>query len=145
MPTASKGKTKSPFSKEELKKWRALLVQKRAEITQDIKDLVKDAMDAEDGHHAPTHAADRGSDVDFQEMTLGMVGNEEELLWQIDRAIEKIDTAKPAPFGICEYSKQPIPKTRLKLLPWTPISIEGATYMEQNKLSLEDLLSEDDL
>ncbi|MHC5067006.1 MAG: hypothetical protein ACYTF0_00305, partial [Planctomycetota bacterium] len=64
---------KSPYSAAELKKWRDLLMTKRREITEDIRDLVKDAMDVEDGHIAPTHQADRGSDVDMQELSLGMV------------------------------------------------------------------------
>jgi RNA polymerase-binding transcription factor DksA len=135
-----KASVKSPFPAAEVKKWRALLVQKRQEITEDIRDLVKDAMDAEDGHVAPTHQADRGSDVDFQEMSLGMIGNEEEILWQIDRAIRKIDTGDPLPYGLCEHTQEPIPKTRLKLLPWTPISIDGANHMEQNNMTLYDIV-----
>jgi len=137
-----KATVKSPFTAAELKKWRALLLAKRQEITDDIKDLVKDAMDAEDGHVAPTHQADRGSDVDFQEMSLSMVGNEEEILWQIDRAIRKIDTKEPLPFGLCEHTMQPIPKTRLNLLPWTPVSIDGASHIEENGLTLMDVLYE---
>ncbi len=82
-----KASVKSPFTAAELKKWRALLLHRRLEISQDISDLIKDAMEAEDGHIAPTHQADRGSGVDFQEFSLDMVGNEEEILWQIDRAL----------------------------------------------------------
>ena len=138
-----KASVKSPFTAAELKKWRALLVQKRREITDDIKDLVKDAMDAEDGHVAPTHQADRGSDVDFQEMSLGMIGNEEEILWQIDRAIRKIDLGEPLPFGLCEHTQEPIPKSRLNLLPWTPISITGANHLEETGQSLYDIVLDD--
>ncbi|MDA3963865.1 MAG: hypothetical protein PF961_24000 [Planctomycetota bacterium] len=138
-----KATVKSPFTAAEQKKWRAILIEKRREITADIKDLVKDAMDAEDGHVAPTHQADRGSDVDFQEMSLGMVGNEEEILWQIDRALRKIDTKEPLPYGLCEHTQEPIPKTRLSLLPWTPISIEGANHMEQEGMTLYDIVLED--
>ena len=138
-----KASVKSPFTAAEQKKWRKLLVEKRNEISNDIKDLVKDAMDAEDGHVAPTHQADRGSDVDFQEMSLSMVGNEEELLWMIDRAIRKIDTKEPLPFGLCEYTQAPIPKSRLNLLPWTPISIEGATHMEESGMTIYDIVLDD--
>lgn len=141
MPKATK--PKSPFTAAELKKWRELLVQKRSEITTDIKDLVAGAMDVEDGHTAPTHQADRGSEVDFQEMSLSLVGNEEEILWQIERAVRKIDTGEPLPFGLCEHNQAAIPKTRLRLLPWTPISIEGANYMEENGYSLQDVVIED--
>lgn len=133
---------KSPFPKDELKKWRQVLVAKLGDIKGDISDLVRDAMDFEDGHTTPTHQADRGSDVDMQDISLDMVGNEEELLWQIQRAIQKIDTGKPLAFGLCEWNKEPIPKTRLALMPWTPLSIEGANYMEDHHLSLQDMIAE---
>lgn len=134
---------KSPFTAAELDKWKKLLIQRRQEISQDINGLLRDAMEADEGNMAPTHQADRGSDVDLQDISLDMVGNEEEILWQIDRALEKLASAEPVPFGLCEYTRKPIQKTRLKLLPWTPLSIDGATYMEENGLSLQDMIEQE--
>ena len=134
---------KSPIPAKELEKYLEVLRERREEIQQDITDLFKDAMDAEDGHTAPTHQADRGSDLDLQEISLGAMGNEEELLWQIDRAIRKIQTGKPIPYGICEHTLQPIAKNRLQLLPWTPVSIEGASHIEQSGATLMDVLIPD--
>ncbi len=134
---------KSPFPPDELAKWRQILLAKRHEVSDDIAGLVKDAMDAEDGHTTPNHIAERGSDADLQDLSLGVAGEEKDVVWQIDRALRKIDVLRPIPFGLCEYTKQPIPKTRLQLIPWTPLSIEGATHLEQNNLMLEDLLIED--
>ncbi len=134
---------KSPFGGEELKKWREQLVAKRTELSDDIAGLVKDAMEAEDGHTTPNHIAERGSDADLQDMSLAMVGDEETILNQIERAIRKIDRGSPIPFGLCEHTKEPIAKNRLQLLPWTPLSIEGAQYMEESHLTIEDILIED--
>lgn len=131
---------KSPFNAEELKKWRRILSKRRAEVLGDIGALEAEAMDMEDGHIAPTHQADRGSDADLQDTSLRMAENEKVLLWQIDRALGKIDTGEPVPFGLCEHTRKPIPKTRLNLIPWTPLSIEGATYMEDEGLDLQDML-----
>lgn len=130
----------SPFPKDELNAWRKVLLGHRAEISQDIQHLEKDAMEAEDGHTTPNHLAERGSDAEMQDMSLGLAGEEQVVLWQIDRALRKIDTATPLPFGLCEHTKQPIPKTRLQLIPWTPVSIEGMNYVEENGLTLEDVL-----
>lgn len=143
MPKTKETQPKCPFNAQDLQKWRQLLVAKRAEVSEDRKLLIRDAMEAEDGHTAPTHQADRGSDVDFQEFSLSMAVNEEEMLWQIDRAIRKIDLKRPIPFGLCEHTLQPIPKTRLKLIPWTPLSIDGANYMEEQGYTLQDMLIED--
>ncbi len=134
---------KSPFPAAELAKWRQRLQQRRAEISQDVDALEKDAMEAEDGHTTPNHIAERGSDADLQEVSLGCAADEKDLLWQIDRALRKIDVLRPIPFGLCEHSHEPIPLKRLEVLPWTPLSIEGATYMEDNRLTVEDLLIDD--
>lgn len=134
---------KCPFPADELAKWRQVLMAKRHEVSDDIAGLVKDAMDAEDGHTTPNHIAERGSDADLQDLSLGVAGEEKDVVWQIDRALRKIDASRPIPYGLCEFTKEPIPRTRLQLIPWTPLSIEGATHMENQSLTLEDLLIED--
>ncbi|MBA3709814.1 MAG: hypothetical protein H0W83_13455 [Planctomycetes bacterium] len=134
---------KCPFNKDELLKWRQILLSRRSEISSDIAGLEKDAMEAEDGHTTPNHIAERGSDADLQDVSLGIAGEEKDIIWQIDRALRKIDKASPIPFGLCEYSKEPISRNRLQLIPWTPLSIEGATHMEQNHLAVEDLLADE--
>lgn len=134
---------KCPFPPDELAKWRQILLTRRHEITNDIAGLVKDAIDAEDGHTTPNHLAERGSDADLQDLSLGVAGDEKDIVWQIDRALRKIEMNRPLPFGLCEYNKTPIPRTRLQLIPFAPLSIEGATFMEQNSMMMEDLLIED--
>jgi DnaK suppressor protein len=131
---------KSPFTKDELAKWREQLLQRRNEISSDIAGLEKDAMEAEDGHTTPNHIAERGSDADLQDVSLGIAGEEKDIIWQIDRALRKIDENSPIPFGLCEYTKEAISRNRLQLIPWTPLSIEGANYMEENSMQVEDLL-----
>lgn len=142
-PKAPVTNLRSPFTKDELNKWREVLLARRTEIVSDIFDLEKDAMEAEDGHTTPLHAAERGSDAEMQEVSLGLAGEEKNLVWQIDRALRKIDKNLPLPFGICEHTREGISKNRLALIPWTPLSIEGATYLEENALTLEDLLLDD--
>jgi RNA polymerase-binding transcription factor DksA len=139
-PVALSGKVSSPFDRSELAEWRRTLLEHRNEISQDIQHLEQGAMEAEDGHTTPNHIAERGSDAEMQDMSLGLAGEEQVVLWQIDRALRKIDNGIPLPFGLCEHSKQPIPKTRLQLIPWTPVSIEGMNYVEENGLALEDVL-----
>lgn len=137
---AGSGNLSSPFGKQELAEWRQVLLEHRSEISQDINHLEQGAMEAEDGHTTPNHIAERGSDAEMQDMSLGLAGEEQIVLWQIDRALRKIDSGSPAPFGLCEHTKQPIPKMRLQLIPWTPVTIEGMNYVEENGLTLEDVL-----
>lgn len=139
---AAKG-AKSPYAKDELAKWRQLLIEKRAEVSGDIAELEKDAMEAEDGHTTPNHIAERGSDAEMQDVSLGIAGDEKEIIWQIDRALRKIDTGMPIAFGLCEYTKEAISRGRLQLIPWTPLSIEGANHIEENGMTLDDVLIDD--
>lgn len=129
-----------PYTSEELNQWRVELLSLRQQISGDINDLETEAMEQEDGHATPTHMAERGSDAEMQDISLGIAGDEKETIWQIDRALRKIEIGVPMPYGLCEYTKQPIQKQRLQHIPWTPLSIEGATHMEQNGLTLEDVL-----
>ena len=139
-PAAAPSNLACPFPKVELAEWRRTLIEHRLEISQDIQHLEQGAMEAEDGHTTPNHLAERGSDAEMQDMSLGLAGEEQIVLWQIDRALRKIDNGGPVPFGLCEHTKQAIPKTRLQLIPWTPVSIEGMNYVEENGLTLEDVL-----
>ncbi len=133
----------SPFAKGELAEWRSRLIKVRTQYSDDIQGLHQDAMEAEDGHTTPNHIAERGSDADMQDVALNIAGDEKNTLWLIDRAIRKIDTGRPLAFGLCEYTRQPIGRNRLDLMPWTPLSIEGAQYCEDSGQHPDDVLLDD--
>ncbi len=139
---ATKNIPKCPFKAAELQKWRKVLTAKLEDVRADITELLRDAMEFEDGHTTPTHQADRGTDVDMQDFSLNSVSNEAEIRWQIERAIKKIDTAVPVPFGICEHTLKPIPRSRLQIVPWTPLSIVAVQEMEAEGLAVQDMLFE---
>jgi DnaK suppressor protein len=64
--------------------------------------------------------ADLGTDNFDQEFTLGLIENEEEEVRLINEAITKIDDGT---YGLCESCSQPIPKSRLKALPFAKLCI----------------------
>ena len=106
------------------------MLAKRQEITEEITGLIRDAMDVEDGHTTPTHNADRGSDADMQDISLGMVGNEEELLWQIDRAPEKLKRARRCRMALRAQSKG-YPEEALAVAALDSLSVDAANYMDE--------------
>jgi len=97
----------SPFDETGLQRWRGMSVEKGRQLGEDIEPLRKDANGIQHDGPLPIHRADAGSDGDQQERQLFEVDNEEDLLWQVERAIQKIDTGKPLPFGICEFHSSP--------------------------------------
>lgn len=50
-----------------------------------------------------------------------------ELLLEIDFALARIDNGN---YGVCEETEEPIEHERLKAIPWTRLSIEGAEIRE---------------
>ncbi|MBC87550.1 MAG: molecular chaperone DnaK [Bdellovibrionaceae bacterium] len=52
------------------------------------------------------------------------------LLVEIEAALHRIETGH---FGICEETEEPIEADRLKAIPWTRLSIEGAEIRDAMK------------
>jgi RNA polymerase-binding transcription factor DksA len=132
----------SPFTPAEMAAWKSVLLSRRRQIAGDIDGLVQDALDVESVQPSTNHIAEGGSDTDLQGMSLGLADDDKRIIELIDRALAKIDGASGKPFGICEYTGEKIALERLELIPWTPLSIEGATFLEEHYLTLEDVLVE---
>ncbi|MBA2481925.1 MAG: hypothetical protein H0V44_14765 [Planctomycetes bacterium] len=133
----------SPYSQEELAKWRAVLVQRRNAMADDISALEREAIPTEHLSVSSNHLAEGGSDAQEQDFSAIASASEKELVWQVDRAIRKIDSGRPLAFGLCEHTRSAIAPERLALMPWTPFSTEAATHLEENQLPAEDLLLDD--
>jgi DnaK suppressor protein len=118
---------------EELERFRELLLKKRQELVGDVDNMKDDALkqsrseSAGDLSAMPIHMADIGSDNYEQEFTLGLIENEQNLLKEIDEALDRINNGT---FGICIGTGKPIGKARLKLKPWAKYGID---YVRQSE------------
>jgi RNA polymerase-binding transcription factor DksA len=130
----------SPFTTAELAQWRAVLRERRRALGADLESLHDDAQGGEKVSISSNHLAEGASDAQDQDLSVMAADSEAELLWQIDRALRKIDTGRPLPFGICEHTREPIPAERLSLMPWTPFSASGAEHVERLGLTADDLM-----
>jgi RNA polymerase-binding transcription factor DksA len=63
----------------------------------------------------PTHLADLGSRQAEEELTLGLLHNEEQILTEIQDALARIEQGA---FGVCEGCHGAIPRERLLALPY---------------------------
>src|SRR4051812_13772617 len=77
--------------------------------------------------NAPLHLADLGSDSFEQEMSLGVLENEEQMLEQIAEALTRIEQGT---FGRCQECGQEIGTERLQALPYTPHCIDCARKVQ---------------
>ncbi len=95
----------------ELKEIKKHLLQLREEATERLKDKKNmDMPEAEVGD--PIDDATRSLD---KEILFELSGNAHNTLEQIEAALRKMDKNI---YGICEYCRQPIPKKRIKALPF---------------------------
>ncbi|HZN63418.1 MAG TPA: TraR/DksA C4-type zinc finger protein [Planctomycetota bacterium] len=116
-------KIESPLPKGELKQFKVLLQLRRRQLLGDVNKLETEALkktDAGDLSSLPMHMADQGTDNFEQDITLGLMESEGEELQQIQDALDRIADNT---FGVCENCKKPIPKPRLKAIPYTRLCL----------------------
>lgn len=101
------------------------LLRIRAALLQRIKRLTQDA--AEDTPGYSIHMADAATDSFDRDLTLGLASFEQEALYEVDAALERIADGT---YGVCELTGQPIPWIRLEAVPWTRFSVEVEAKLE---------------
>jgi len=113
-----KKESKKKLTPGELRKFRAMLLQKRKELLRDVNCMEIEALFEERGNlsHTPIHMADMGTDSYDQEFVLGLVDSDRKLIAEIDDALDRIENGT---YGICEVNGEPICKERLRAIPWT--------------------------
>jgi len=114
-------KPSSGLTPAELRMFRQVLVHRRAILKGDVNTLEAEGLRKDQGGMGelstmPIHLADLGSDAFEQEMTLGLMESESDELQEIEEALERIEDGT---FGVCETCVKPIPKLRLKAIPYT--------------------------
>jgi DnaK suppressor protein len=125
------GPVKTYLDAKELEEFRELLLAKRQELIRDVTNLESEAIRHSSAGGAtstmPIHMADLGSDTWEQELTLGLIENERNLLREIDEALDRVDNRT---YGMCLATNRRISKARLRAKPWAKYCIEYARKIE---------------
>ena len=131
---------KNPFNKEDkvpkkfIKYYKALL-ELRAHVSTELdlhtSETLKRSNKEDSGNLSGygQHMADAGTDTFERDFALSLVSSEQEALYEIEEAIQRIFNGS---YGICEITHQPIDKERLEAVPFTRYSIEGQRELERN-------------
>ncbi|MHC4607018.1 MAG: TraR/DksA family transcriptional regulator [Planctomycetota bacterium] len=101
--------------------FKAMLVQRRGILRGDVRALEAEGLRKKGAgggelSSMPIHLADLGSDAFEQEMTLGLMESESDELQEIQEALQRLTDGS---FGLCELCDKPIPKMRLRAIPYT--------------------------
>jgi RNA polymerase-binding transcription factor DksA len=106
-------------------KQRQTLLELREEILKRIHDLAEEAR--EENPTYSLHMADAATDTIDRDVFLGLVSFEQESLYEIDAALQRIEEGT---YGICELTGQPIPMVRLQAIPWVRFSLDVQKRLE---------------
>ena len=121
------------LSDKDIAHFRELLFQKRQEILGSVSEMQNQALfqsrldAAGDLSRVPIHMADQGTDTNQQELTVGLLDSERELIREIDEALIRINDGE---YGGCLASGKAIPKARLNAKPWAKYCVEHMRKIE---------------
>ena len=121
------------FTKEQMKNFRQLLITDRAKLAEEIKTIAREASisprDASGDLSAYTiHMADMAADTYDRELSMNLVSSEQEMLYQIDDALKRLEDGS---FGLCQQCNQPIAMSRLRAVPYASMCITCQRAKEQ--------------
>ncbi len=120
----------SPFEKKQKQKLMDLrdqLMDTMYGMQQDTKSAADSGSDASG---SGMHQGDAGSDAYDRDFALNLLSQEHDALEEIEGALNRLDLGT---YGICEISKEKIPKMRLEAIPFARLTVEcQAKWEEEN-------------
>jgi len=109
---------------------RTRLEQERAALLSDIAALAAENQAPQDDAGIGNHMADDASEVFERERDLALRGNSQDLLAQVNAAIERMDEGR---YGICARCGQQIAPDRLEALPYAIYCITCQALVEHER------------
>lgn len=139
---SEKKNNKGLLTAEEIKEFKALLLEKLEEILDNVIFMEEETLrkPRTDLSNLPFHMADVGTDSYEMENTLGLMDSERKLIVEIEDALSRIENNT---YGICEGDNEPIPKERLRAIPWARYCVTCASSFEKGIFVGEDFFEED--
>lgn len=116
--------------KDAIKGIRARLEQERASLLGDIETLSADNQAQQDDYGVGNHVADDATEVFTRERNLALRSNAEDLLAQVDAALDRLAEGS---YGTCARCGQEIATERLEALPYAIYCISCQSQVEQER------------
>ncbi len=124
------------LSARDMEFFRRLLLQFRDHVVDGITFLSGDNLNnnqrekSGDLSNYGIHMADHGTDSFDRDMALSMVSSEQDLIYEIDEALARMDSGT---YGICEMTGEPIERERLKVLPHARHCVKAQEELERKQ------------
>ena len=111
----------------EVREFKDLLMSLRERVSGEYLTLSRDNLEA---NQRDPSLSDQGTDTFDREMELNMMGSEQEVLFEIDAALRRIEKGT---YGICELTGQPINIERLQALPYVRYTVRAQSELEKGR------------
>jgi len=124
---AKKIKPRKVYKAAEIREFKERLLSLRERVSGEYTALKGDNMAA---NQRDPSLSDQGSDTFDREMELNMMGSEQEVIFEIDAALRRIEKGT---YGICELTEEVIPKARLMALPYVRYTVHAKSELERGR------------
>jgi len=124
------------MNKKDLENYRTKLIELKEKLGGVLENIAKEHLNEQmrdksgDLSGYSLHMADAGTDNFEKEFALSVAGRETEVLYHIDRALERIDNNT---FGTCDMCKEDITSNRLDAIPYAARCIKCESEMEKEQ------------
>jgi len=123
------------MNKQELLKYKKLLIKVREGVAGDISHIAKENLKSQkessgDLSGYSLHMADMASDSYDRELSLNIAGEVQEIVYEIDDALKRMEEGS---FGKCISCDKKIPQKRLNAVPYAKYCIQCKSKEEKNK------------
>lgn len=125
-PPAARKKVVKRLGKKDLEFFRKLLLNVRDQVVDEISFLAGNNLNRE---HVASSIED-GTDNFERELALKLVGAEQDIVYEIDEALVRINNGT---YGICEISGELIERERLKVLPHARYCVKEQSEIEKGR------------
>jgi DnaK suppressor protein len=115
---------KEKISASEKREFRAMLIDMRSRLTEQIEALKKDSLQRYDS----VNSEEDGTDAFERQFALTIASSENELLLEIDEALRRLDEGF---YGICNICDERIEKPRLMALPFVKMCVRCKSESEK--------------
>ena len=120
-------KPRKVFKAKEMAEFKDRLLTLRERVSGEYSALSRDNMAA---NQRDPSLSDQGTDTFDREMELNMMGSEQEVLFEIDAALRRVEKRT---YGICELTEELIPKERLMALPYVRYTVQAQSELERGR------------
>ena len=113
------------FTAKQLRLQLTRLLELRERVPGELISINRDSLSQNDRDPS---LSDQGTDTFDREFALNQLSSEQDVLFEIDEAIRRLENGK---YGICEMTEEPINIERLEALPYVRYSIKAQSEIEK--------------